>query len=351
METTAQAVKHGVTAGIYAGQAVDPSTLPIASPWASSDLTRVMWADMFGDAAHPPNTRAAAMSIPAVARGRNLLVTSIARLPIEQLRGSDRSPVQPSWIMKTSDGVSPQHRNAWTVDDLIFYGWSCWTMRRGADGFPLTANRVPQDCWEIDQDSLGVVVNGARDPEAVLIPGFHEGILAYGQGAIADTLGIYRAVRDRISSPVPPIDLHQVDGADLTPAEIDALVARWVTARQSGKGAVGYTSRHIEARILDTGGSDNLMIEARNAAAVDLARVIGVSGSRVDATTAQASLTYETTTGRNREFLDLDLTLYTLPLEARLSMDDVTPAGRRIALNTAELTTLTPGPTGPGLDD
>ena len=98
-------------------------------------------------------------------------------------------------------------------------------------------------------------------------------------------------------------------------------------------------------------GGENLLIEARNAAVLDLARLIGVHGGMVDATTPKASLNYETTSGRNEEFVDFDLALYMLPITSRLSLDDVTPHGTRIAFDTAAFTTVPTTPTGPATED
>ena len=86
-------------------------------------------------------------------------------------------------------------------------------------------------------------------------------------------------------------------------------------------------------------------------AALDLARMVGVHGGMIDATTPKASLNYETTTGRNGEFVDLDLALYMTPITARLSLDDVMPRGRRVALDTIDFSSLTVDPTGPTTED
>ena len=352
MQPHAAEVADHVQASIGAGHAPDPTRMGIASPWASGALAQVLWSDIFDPATPPPNSRAAAMAIPAVARARSLMVTAAARLPLVQMTGADPSPVQPRWLLATTNGLSPQHRTAATVDDLIFYGWSCWTGPRDPDGLPLSADRVPMDEWEIDPDSTTVLVRGTADHDAILIPGFHEGVLTFGRGAISDALGISAAVKDRIKSPVPPIHLRQVGGVPITdPDEIQAITRSWAAARQPGGSGVGFSNQHLEVIPLDTSHGDSLMIEARNAAALDLARVIGVSGSRIDATVDKASLNYETTTGRNVEFYDVDLALYTEPITARLSMDDWTAPESRVAFDTSQATALNPAPTGPALED
>lgn len=330
---------------------VDPSTFPIASPWATSDLHRVVFQDIFGSDV-PDNSRAAAMRLPALARARNLMVSTIARLPLQQLTGVTVMPEtdQPAWLSRTGDGSSPQLRMAWTVDDLIFYGWSCWWRENDGDDLA-AARRLNQDEWTINDD-MRVVVNGSpvSESDVIVIPGLHEGILSYAADVIDDSRTLYRNVRARLLNPVPHLNLHQTEGEPLTDTQIDALIARWATARQGKNGGVSFTNQAIEVDELGAGSDAQLMIDARNAAAVDQARVVGVSAGRVDASGVNSTLTYETREGRNQELIDVDLALYLTPISARLSLDDVTPAGRRVDFDLANLTSLTPG-TGPNFRD
>lgn len=337
--------------------ATDPSVLPLVTPWSqSADLARIVWSDVFGDM-RPVNTRAAAMRVPAMARARNLLVTTISRLPLVAVKGADPLPVelQPAWAWRTDQSTSPQLRIAWTVDDLIFYGASCWVrVRNGADRFPLLFDRVPYGQWRIDDDRR-VRIDGRpealRDDEVTIIPGLHEGVLSYGIDALEDTRQLYRMVRSRLLNPVPQIDLHQTAGDPLDDDAIDALIARWAAARQGGAGGVAYTNQSIEAKEMGAGAGDQLMIEARNAAALDIARMVGVSAGRIDATTPKASLNYETTTGRNQELVDFDLALYMLPITSRLSLDDIVPRGQRVTFDLTDLIDAAPSVSGPETQD
>lgn len=334
------------------GAVVDPSTLPFASPWSgSSNLQRIVFEDIFGSDV-PHNTRAAAMRLPAIARARNLFVSTIMRQPLRALDGDDLRPHQPSWLTRTGDGASPQLRACWTVDDLFFYGWSCWWRDNdAANRFPLAARRINMGSWTINADNR-VEVDGTivDDDQVILFSGAHEGILSYGVDVLADAHALYRIVRHRLATPVPQIDLHQTGGRQLTEPEIDSMIDRWAAARAGKNGGVSYSSRDIEPRELGAGG-EQLMIEARNASALDCARIAGIAGSRIDATTPKATLNYETSTGRNQEFVDFDLALYATPIEARLSMDDVTPAGSRVAFDLEDFTEKAPTLTGPRYED
>lgn len=343
----------------------DPSSYPIASPWSDpGDLARIVASDIFGVDAPPLNSRASAMRLPAVARGRNLMVSTIARFVPEVADATElvdagdglgpqpaRVEPQPAWLTSSTDGTSPQLRIAWTVDDLIFGGWSCW-WRTYEGGVMADCGRVPFDQWRVDPDSRRVLVNEVpQNPEdIILIPGLHEGILSFGVDTLRDARNLYDIVRTRLDMPVPNIDLHQTGGTPLSKEDRDALVEAWSAARRLRRGGVGFTSEHVEARELGKGGEE-LMIEARNAASLDLARLIGVSANRIDATSAKASLNYETTTGRNQEFVDFDLALYMTPITARLSLDDCVEPGRFVRFNLADFIRSAPSVTGPNLED
>lgn len=344
------ALRLSKSAGSYVP--TDPSTLAIASPWSDGDLEKIVVEDIWGG--QPTNTRSQAMRDPAVARARNLLVSTGCKVPMRAYRRAEARPDSDTpFLYRTGTSTSWQHRNAWTIDDLIFYGWSCWGRENDANGFPIAADRIERSRWSINDDNR-VEVDGrpVNDNEVILIPGLHEGVLKYGADTLYDSRELRRVVRDRIENPTPAIDLHQTEGEDLTKDQRDELVQHWREARaKRGGAAVGYTSKAIEVHELGTGGDAQLLIEARNAASLDIARIIGVAASRIDATAPKASLNYETTNGRNQELVDFDLALYLTPIAARLSLDDVVPQGTRVAHDFSELVELAPSLTGPETED
>lgn len=346
-----KAVQGQIQAGIYTGGATGLDKMPFATPWSTSQLERWVFQDMFGDL--PQNNRANAIAIPAMVRARNIVVTSGSKLPLRELDEAGPVADQPYWITHTGDGSTPLNRMAWTIDDLIFYGVSLWG-RNDVGTDRETRHRFNQDEWEINSDRREILVNGdaVRPDEVILFVGLHEGVLTYGRETILDTKLLYRNVRQRIKNPVPQIDLHQTGGEPLTKTAKDELLADWRAARDDeSKGGVAYTSQWIEAKPIGDGGDASLMIQARNASAVDCARLIGITAGKVDATAPKASLDYTTQDGRNEEFVDFDLDLYVQPIQARLSEDDVCEVGRRVRFDEDDFTTLTPSPTGPVVED
>jgi hypothetical protein len=330
-----------------------PTQVGIASPWTTGDLSAIVWADIFGGDVQPV-TRAMAMSVPAVAKARHLLCGVIAPIPLVTFTGDQLDATQPLWTQRTDGDLSPFQRMLWTVDDLFFHGWSLWAAKRGApsDGEPLlAAARVPYDLWDVDADGF-IRVGGqqVQAGQAILIPGPHGGMVNDSVTIIRMAADNLQAAANAARNPNPNVDLHYTGDEPMDDADVDALLARWAAARRGLNGGVGFTNKLVEARTLGS-HLDKLLIEGRNADAVDVARAAGVTASSLDATAAGASLEYTTATTRNQELLDYGVKFYMDAISSRLSQDDCVPRGRRTAFDLTEFTTLTPTPTGAPTSD
>lgn len=330
----------------------------IVSPWSHRDhLETVVWSDILGKDAKVPLSREAAMRVGAVARGRNLIAPTIARCVLTLWRGDEQLEPAP-WMHRGALGVTPYHRMLWTVDDILFHPWSLWTVERGAKDQILNAARIPYDWWELD-DSGRIMVRPSPDAEPVpasqeeviLIPGPHDGILSYGQDVIRQAAALSAIALDRAENPDALTELHYTGDKPLTDPEIEKVVNMWLSARKKSGGArVGFTGKNLEVKTHGT-GSEQLLIEARNAAAVEVAQIIGLPAAMLDATSAGSSLTYETTEGRNGQFIDYGLSTYMNPITARLSEDDVVPAKQSVRMDTSVIRDIAPSATGPVTED
>jgi hypothetical protein len=317
--------------------------LQLQSPWAQpSTLTSLVIAELGLDLENLPLDRAQAMTVPAMSRSRHLLAGSIASCPLIKFVGNTQVEA-PAWATRTDCPQSPYQRMLWTVDDLVFYGWSVWHTPRGSDLQPITAQRVPADQWLFDHDGVTVIDADTRIPLAAdshtIIPGPHEGLLSFGARTLRTAVRFERTIARHAAQPVPAIDLHQTEDVELTDTERDQMVQKWVKARQSDYGSVAFTSYGVEARALGE-VPEALLIDGRNAQAVDVARHTSIPASLIDATSAGASLTYETTQARNTQFLDYGASLYLDPIAAQLSQDSMTPRGSRIGFDTSQLTAV-----------
>lgn len=296
-----------------------------------------------------PFGRAEAMSIAPLARARNLLAPTIARIPLRAYRGPTPTDPQPAWIERTDTIQPPFQRMVWTVDDLIFYGESLWLVERGADGMPLLAERVPYDEWEVDAD-LFITIDGARADaaSAVYIAGFHEGILNFAPGTIREASNLETAASDTAKAPFK-LELHQVSGDPMEDSEIAALIAKARAAIADNHGVL-YTNQALQA-IVHSYTAENLLTDGRNYAAVDMARLVGVPAATIDAVLAGSGITYQTGPSLNQALIDYGAGGYLSAISARLSQNDITPNGQTIAFDIqaflGPVPSVTPAPAAP----
>lgn len=331
-----------------------PSTgahFAIRSPWSSGHLSSIVVSDIYGTDVYTPG-RAEAMSVPAIAKARHILVGLLADVPLRALRDEEVLPPeeQPTFLYRTDGPLSPWHRMAWTIDDLLHFGWSLWSVQRGARDVILAADRVPYEAWTFG-DGGTIQVEGAEVDAAdvILFPGPFEGLLATAARTIRAARNTENTWAGRIANPIPTVELHQVTDDQLTDEEITGLVDAYCTARTDVNGAVVYTPAAVELRTHGQASTD--MLEgARNAIRLDVANFTGLPAAALDGALSTASLTYVTQEGKFSE-LGEALRLWVAPIEQRLSQDDVVPRGQRVRFDFTQQLTPAPAPTGPTVKD
>lgn len=322
---------------------VGPPAPQIASPWTAdpTGLELVTWAGLL-DVIDLPATRAQAIAVPAVARGRDLICTTVARFPIWAMNSAGRLPVQPRICAQPEIGRARFTTLLWTVDTLLFYGVTWWliTSRYAEDGRPRTARWIPPD--RIDTDEAGEIRSAygrTVDPQRDVIrfDGPHEGLLTRGATAIRDARNLGSAYAKAARTPTPNVELHQTGGEPLGRTDITALIGDWAAARRGDNGGVAFTNQSVEAKMHGAQPED-LLIAGRGAARMDIAHQMGLPAWAVDAPTEGSSLTYSNVPARSRELIDYTLAGYIEAITTRLSLDDVLPAGTWAAASTDVLT-------------
>lgn len=331
----------------------------IRSPFAG-DLSRIVVPDLlslFGIDDWTCFGREQAMSLPGVFRARAILLSLIADKPLQAWRGAQLLPAaqQAPFLYRTPGILGPWQRMARTLDDLIFYPWSLWLTTRGErEGDDqrrpiLDAVHCPYDKWQVNEAGLIEVANEdggwdvADEDEVILIPGPSEGLIAYAVRTLSGSAAIEQAWVSRAQNPAPITELHITDESlQLDDDEVTQTRDSWVAARRAKNGAVAVTPANVEVIDHGASGSDAaLYIEGRNASRLDIASFFNLPGAILDATTAQASLTYVTQEGTRTSVYDLSLPYWVRPIESRLSQDDIVPRGQRVAF---DFTTLSATP-------
>lgn len=317
--------------------------LAVESPWAPSDyLTVATWAGLFDNPDALPVTRAQAIAIPGVARGRDLICVSVARLPLFASDNNGRRASQPRIITRPEMGRSRFVTLVWTVDDLLFYGFSVWQVlqRYAEDGRPMTVRRVPLGQVETDPTTGEIVKCFGRDVgpfDVIRFDGPHEGVLNRSGEAVRAARRIHANYNNATGQPTPDVELHQTGGDPLSNQQIDDLVARWAAARAGANGRVAFTNQSIEAKMHGQ-QPEQLLISGRNAANLDVARLLGLPAWAVDGEVGGSSLTYQNVPSRSRELIDYTLAGYMEAIVGRLSLDDVLAAGVWASFSTDVLT-------------
>ncbi|WP_156907668.1 phage portal protein, partial [Corynebacterium freiburgense] len=171
----------------------------------------------------------------------------------------------------------------------------------------------------------------------ILIPGIHEGILALGKTTIPEALALARGVRRAVETPAHTTELHQTSDKPLTPEKVAELKQSWIRARKGRDGGVAFTSAGIEVK--EHGSiKEHLLVEGRNAVAVDLARLCSIPAAMIDATLSGTSLSYSNTQARMAELITFGIAPMISAVTARLGMDDIVPRGVSLRVDTSEAT-------------
>lgn len=330
----------------------------IGSPFATHPLTKVVLDDLLGIES-PDVGRGDLMQIAPFVRGRGLIVGTLGKYPLtlwlpnpdDPTGESDTQLPTPAWMTSTSLGQSPAMRMIGTLDDLIVYGMSVWCVERGVDDLVVDAARVQPENWAIDPDSLGVLVNGvlASDREYIVIEGAQEGAVSIARTLAQSSKALDAAWLDRTKTTAPVLTVKQTDpNVQLDEDEIDDLVLDVETARRM-HGTIpvpfGYDVDELGAQ-----APHELFVQGDNKNRLNWANVLQLPAELLDGSAATASLTYQTQAGSRNEFVDLSLSFWTTPVEARLSQDDVTPGGTYTRFDISWLTNPTQPGRAPGMD-
>ena len=289
-----------------------------------------------------------AMQVPAFVKALKTYAHLISALPLrEYLREDVVTPR--AFLRQPSKLTTYTAVMARTVSDLLLHDEAYWrVIERTWDGFPSAIDYVPWDQISTTPDPTDpmaefpndgtVYWNGVRIPNGQVIRFDGDGMggwLVTGAAAVNTAAALEAAALSAAQVPAPSIVLKNT-GADLPAAQVDDLLEAWETARTSRSTA--YLNSTLETHAI--GGwspSDLQLTDARNAAAIQIARMANLDPVWVGAGVSGSSLTYQNRIDLMRSWLDMSAGPVMRMISERLSMDDVTPRGHTVEFETDAL--------------
>lgn len=300
----------------------------------------------FTYAAPPWWDRDAAMSIPTIARSRNLICSTIGQLPFTYWRVDPTSvpvveqrQIGPSWAARPDPDRTRQWLLSWTADDLYFTGRAHWlVLSRYADTFPASFRRIPPGDLTASGGTLTYTdpATGERtavDPYDViefLSP--DDGLLDKGWRAISIALQL-DAAADRFAGtevPAGVLEEQDLNQEDISGDELAEMAAQFTAARQSNTTAA--TNRYVKYREVPYDASKMQLVEARTYQALELARVGDVPPYLVGAP-AGTGMTYQNGQQARQDLVDFGAQTYITCIEQTLSGPNVTPRNMAVRLD------------------
>jgi HK97 family phage portal protein len=280
-------------------------------------------------------TRALAMSVPSVARARNIICGTIGSLPLTTFNRITGEYVDPHRVINQPDPrVAGFVIYCWLAEDIWLYGagyGQVLEMYSATDGGRVRAwTRVSPDRVTVDTDFLNTTINGYKvDGKSVPMQGVgsiirfdgaDEGFLHRSGKTVAAAVYLENAALNYAKEPAPSMVLKS-NGTNLTAERISSLLSAWKTARQSRSTAFLNADVNLEQFGFDPKSLQ--LAEGRQYVALELARACGIPAYFLSAETT--SLTYSNAVSERRSLVDFSLRPILKSVEERLSLPDFVP--------------------------
>jgi len=290
----------------------------------------------------PRLSRRDAMSVPSIARARNLLCGTVASIPLEYYKTSTGEVIAPPrWIKQLSKTQPSFITLSWIVDSLLFYGVSYLlvTDRYSEDGRPAQFEWVANTRVTFTTDLYGIHVtqyfidaSPVDMNDIVTIQGFDEGVLERGGRTIQAAIDVERAAATNSANPQPAGYLRN-NGADLPPNEVQGLLSAWKRGAQTN--STRYLTSTLEYNAVAFSPKDMMYQDAIRSLSTQIARLTNIPAYLLSSEDNQ-SMTYSNVQDERKQFYALSIEPYIQAVQSRLSMDDISTAGHEVKFAVAD---------------
>lgn len=344
--------------GVTADASADDLLLAsLATIGGSADVAQVRdlpasVAQAFGLYVGDTITRPEAMRVPTIRRARQVVCGTIGAQPLIAHRTNPDGSItdvtaERRLLLQPDPNTTLQNVLTWTVDDLFFHGISWWhVMDRDADGFPRAIERLAPELGRltVDVDNRVAYVDGklAENRDLIRFDGPDEGLLKYAGSTLATSRLLDAAVRRLASGDIPLGALKLAEGAkelstepgsafpgnpDDDRSQVEFLLDQWEDARRTRTWA--FVNRAIDVQTFQKDARESQLAEGRQQQRIDEANICNVPPRVVNAPSSD-SMTYSTVAAERADLADLSMLGFTVAIEQRLSLGDVTPRGTAV---------------------
>lgn len=235
-----------------------------------------------------------AMSVPTIARARDLIASVVASTPLQQYKESwdevEQDMVKTylaprTWLAQPDREIPYSTLMSWTFDDLFFFGKAIWFIKeRTSDGFPASFTRLPASMVTF-RDQAGPVFfapsqevyfqGGRIEPEnLVQFISPIQGIVYQSETSVQTAIRLEKARFRNATSTIPAGTLKITGGEPLTDVEMQQLGAAFNAARENNQTAV--ISQDLDYIETKANPANMMLMEAANFQALEMARITNI---------------------------------------------------------------------------
>jgi HK97 family phage portal protein len=280
-------------------------------------------------------TRPVAMSVPAVARARNIICGTIGSLPLTTFNRITGSFVDPHRVINQPDPrVAGFVIYTWLAEDIFMHGvgygqvlemYSTTDGGRVRSWTRIAPERVTVDTDPLNNNITGYAVDGKKVPNIgvgslIRFDGGDEGLLNRAGKTINAAVYLENAAVTYAKDPMPTLALKST-GTNLPAERINSLLNAWRTARQTR--ATAFLNADVDIKEIGFDPKSLQLTEARQYVALELARACGIPAYFLSAETT--SMTYSNAVSERRSLVDFSLRPILKAIEERLSLPDFVP--------------------------
>ena len=259
--------------------------------------------------------------VPAFTRGLDLISGVAACFPLIEL-DPEGLPLQPLGFTARASyeaGIPKTVTIRRTVADMVCEGRAYWVITEALiGGYPAEVQRIsPNNVTQNDDGSYLIQGNPVPASRVILFDSGTEGALHSGWFALQTAISLEQAANRYASEPLPAIALRST-GVDLFDDQVTELLDNWAKARRTR--GTAYLNSGIETDTFGWSSEELQLVEARQHAALEVARLLNLDPVWVGSSPSGSSLTYQNRQDQNQQLLDGTILPLLRVIEQRLSM-------------------------------